>query len=261
MQVTPEQLEQHLHGQNPLSRAGDYFTLRGRESLVALRQERAHHASRLWAQAIAYGRVIAALPFVRLVAVTGALARNNVEPDADIDYMIVTEPGRLWLSRAMILLVARLARRQRAILCPNYLVTLETLDFPDRTLYAAYEVAQMVPLSGMETYARIRRQNAWVDAYLPNAGGPPGGAPDGLPREAAPLLRRAAETVLRTAPFTALERWEMERKTSRLRCEQAASPESVFSAGCCKGHVHQHQFHTQAAWAERIASLSREVAE
>jgi hypothetical protein len=37
-------------------------------------------ASRMWPQAARYAQAIARLPFVRLVALTGALTMDNVDP-------------------------------------------------------------------------------------------------------------------------------------------------------------------------------------
>jgi len=44
-----------------------------------------------------------------MVAITGSLAMNNVENNPDIDYLVVTVGGRLWMVRAMVLAAARLA--------------------------------------------------------------------------------------------------------------------------------------------------------
>ena len=67
------------------------------------------------AQAVRYGLTIARLPFVRMVAVPGALTMDNVEPGDDVDYLIVTAPDRLWLCRAVVieLVVKPAARRPR----------------------------------------------------------------------------------------------------------------------------------------------------
>ena len=241
------------------SQVGEYFTFPGREPLVLTRQRRAQAARRLWRAAAFYGRLIGHFPFVYMAAVTGALAVDNVEAGADIDFLIVTAPSHLWVCRGMVLLLARLARLHGVRLCPNYLVTTRALAFPDHNFYAAHEIVQMVPLSGLEIYAEIRRQNQWTESYLPNAvGAPPAPIPIQPPNLAHPL-RRLGESLLRTSPGRALEQWEMKRKIIQLAREQAGSPESDFSADYCKGHSQRHQEHTRSAWRDRAQVLLWEL--
>jgi hypothetical protein len=216
-------------------------------------------AARLWPRAIGYGRLIARLPFVRMVAVTGALAVNNPEVGDDIDFLIVTEPGRLWLCRGLVLMVRRMALLHRVTLCPNYLVSLRTLEFTDRTLYTAHEIAQMIPLAGLDVYNQIRKQNTWVRRFLPNADCAPPAPFRSPPPVSRNLGQPALEALLRTTPFSTVENWEMHRKIRKLSREQAASPESDFSVDWCKGHDHRHQARTQAALDERLHRLQRKL--
>ena len=251
-----ESLEKVLKRElNLLSSVDGYFTLPGREKIVTTRRRRAQIAARLWPQALQYGLIISRLPFVRMVAVTGALAVDNVEEDADIDYLIVTEPGRLWFCRAMALLVGRFSALRGITLCPNYIVTLRALTFPDQNEYAAHEMAQMIPIAGMDVYTRIRQQNAWVTRFLPNSEGPPSSIFSPALPVYHTLTRPTLEKILSTRPFSRLERWEMDRKIRKLAYEQRASLESSFSADFCKGHDRSHQAHTFDALNDRFEQL------
>jgi hypothetical protein len=247
-----------IQGFGFLSHCGDYHTLPGRESLVAIRTERAEISSRLWFHAAGYGRIIANLPFVRMVAITGSLAVNNAVSSADIDYFIVTEPGYLWTCRALVLALGRLAARQGLNLCPNYLITTNCLTFPDRNLYAAHEIVQMVPIHGLSVYAEIRRRNAWVTDFLPNADGIPPAPASIKTTESTPRFRPVFESALRTPPGIWFERWEMDRKIRRLSRAQANSGESTFSADICKGHDQRHGSRTRELLGSKVSRLMLE---
>jgi len=258
IRTTREVVEQVLQEGKLLSNTGGYYTLHGRESLVEIRSKRESIADRLWPQAISYGRIIASLPFVRMVAVTGSLAMNNVEGDQDIDYMIVTAPGWLWLARALVLAVSRWAAMRGVHLCPNYMVTERALAFPDQTIYTAHELAQMIPLFGMDVYERICRLNRWKDRFLPNAGGMPPAMPHITGKYHLPGLKSTLETALLLPPGAWLERWEMDRKIRQLGREQGKSLESCFAADYCKGHFHQHGKRTEQALRKRLSELNLE---
>jgi hypothetical protein len=231
-----------------------FYSLPGREAVFAIRQQRQRQAVGLWTAARRYGALIARLPFVRLVAVTGSLAMSNVAAEADIDYFIVTENGRLWLARALVIGVVRLAARRGVVLCPNYFVAESALALPEHTLYTAREVAQMVPLSGLPVYQRLRAQNSWVACFLPNADGPPQAAPTAV----CPVSwgQKLAELPLRTPLGAWLEQWEQARKIARLTQTQKRSGESCFTAVICKGHSQAHQQRTLSAYQTHLTMLS-----
>jgi hypothetical protein len=244
------------NGPRGLTRSGRYVTLAGRESAIETRKARAAHAVEYWRSAVLYGRRMSNLPFVRMVAVTGGLAMDNVS-DGDIDYLVVTEPGRLWLCRAIIVGLVRLAALRGTELCPNYLLAEHALVLNERNLFTAHEVTQMVPLVGMETYQRLRDVNRWTDEYLPNA--------PGSPRRLAPLelgarrTRRIVERTLRAGVCARFERWEMNRKIRKLRSRGNGHAEAAFGPDWCKGHFGDHGQVTLARFAERLCALGQAV--
>jgi len=227
-------------------------TLRGRESLVAIRRRRAAASARIWPTAIRAARALGALPFVRLVAVTGSFAVDAADTDADVDLFVVTADGRLWLSRAATIGIGRVAAHAGITLCPNYLLAESALELTERDRFTAHELGQMVPIVGDSTYRDLLARNDWYRTFLPNHRAPAGAA------QQPALARRVTERVLGAAPVDALERWEMRRKTTRLSAG-ATSPEQRFDAVACKGHFDEHRRHVLDRYAERLAGLDLAV--
>jgi 4-amino-4-deoxy-L-arabinose transferase-like glycosyltransferase len=235
-----------------LSHTGRYYCLPGREHVVETRRERTRLSETYWRRAIHYGRVIAGLPFVRLVAVTGALAMDNVADD-DVDYMIVTEPGRLWLCRALIVGLVRVAALSGTELCPNYFLSERALILEERNLFTAHEVTQMVPLAGMPTYQHLRDLNRWTDTFLPNATGTPRRLASNEPDRKG--TRLMLERTLRSRVCSPIERWEMNRKMRKLGTRGDGHAEAAFGPDWCKGHFGDHGQATLARYAERLEAL------
>jgi predicted nucleotidyltransferase len=249
-----EDVKRILLDETRFTQVDGYFTLLRREQIVEIRRRREAVAVRLWRKARQYGRLIASLPFVRMVAVTGSLAMNNTDEGRDIDYLVVTAPGRLWTCRALILLVARIARLERVSLCPNYLVTTRALEFTDRSLYVAHELVQMIPLAGIDLYRKMLERNRWVRDVLPNAFMDAAGQ---QAQEIRPysFMQKVLESMLQLPVVDGFEQWEMKRKIERLAREQSSSRESYFSADVCKGHGDRHGEHIVMALARRVTRV------
>jgi hypothetical protein len=153
-----------------------YFARAGRSDLIRLRIERERASHELWSRALFYGRWLARLPFVRMVALTGALAmRNAANARDDVDYVLVTAEHRVWLARAFAIVLVRLGRLRGITLCPNYVLAEGALEQERHDLFIAHEVAQMVPISGFDVYHTMRDCNRWVSAecrfHLPSPTG------------------------------------------------------------------------------------------
>lgn len=236
-----------------LCRREGFLALAGREHLVALRQRRLGLSARRWPVARRWARRLAVLPFVRMVAVTGTLAASNVEPGDDIDYLIVTETGRLWTCRAFVIALVHLARLEGTIICPNYILSLDALALEERDLYTARELVQMVPLYGEGVYRRMRALNPWADDRFPHAAGPPPGSEWARPGAAAGALKRLLEQTLRRRAFDGLERREQRRRTARLvRLVVAGRSGARFDAACCKSHIDDHRPAILARYAASV---------
>ena len=219
-----------------------HWVLRGREHLVAERRRREAASRGLWPAVERSARMLARIPWVRLVAVSGSLALDAARPGDDVDLFIVTEEGRLWVSRALAIAAGRLSP---LTLCPNYMVTAPALEFAERDMYTAHELAQLVPLFGARAYAELLERNRWYRELLPNHAGFSGVIPERPWRHGVP---RWLERVVARA-----ERWEMERKVTRLR--GSGGGETRFDATVCKGHVDGHRARFWKEFEARLQEL------
>lgn len=164
--------------QQRLIKSGDWFALPGRDHLFALRQERAQLAKRKNQEIQHFLSWAKQVPWVQAIFVTGSLAMENAQADDDADFMIVTNPNRLWLTRILLVGIALMHGKRRSwrgeekrSWCLNLWLDENHLaiEEPYRDVYRAYEVIQARPVFSRGKQAQLFWQaNEWVKEFLPN---------------------------------------------------------------------------------------------
>lgn len=250
--ITQSDIEKTLYQSDKLKQClsvqSGYVALDSR--YISLRQQREQLAQDLLPKAHRYGLWLAQIPFVRMVALTGALAmKNPAHPQDDVDYLLVVEEGRVWLARAFAVLIVRLVRCFGTELCPNYVVSTQKLTQQRQNLYIAHEVMQMIPLYGESIYAHMIAQNSWVNQWLRNA--PLRKSPRPT-CEKTSHIKKWVEIGLSGKIGTWLETWEFKRKSRKFQQSHIPSTGAEITQNTVKGHFNDHATRILEAYYARL---------
>jgi len=224
-----------------------WFFPAGHRDLVAIRARRERVSRDLLARDGRILRLIAGLPFVRMVAVSGSLAHLNAEGSADLDLFVVTAPGRVWSVTLTALVIAKLLGIRKHI-CLNYVLSERAMSIDPQDLFSANQIIHLRPTFGRRVFERFVKSNEFVRAYYPNF--------ELETIEAASAghgLKMVVERVLSLGPAQLAEQvartvytWHLRRKaaTWQSRDQVKLEPE------CLKLHTSSHR----AATMERFAA-------
>lgn len=116
-----------------------------------------------------FSKFITYFPFVRGVCLSGSLSKGYADSDSDIDYFIITEPGRLWIARTSLILFKKIfLLNSHKYFCVNYFIDTNSLEIPDKNLFAATELLSIIPAANAGLYERLIEANSWIKEYYPN---------------------------------------------------------------------------------------------
>lgn len=162
-------LEESGPGPDVTESDGFYF-VRGRASdITTARKRREQNAAGLWKRASLSMHAIKRFPFVRGVFVSGDLSKNATTPESDIDFFIVTQPGRLWISRSLLIAFKKLfLLNSRKYFCLNYLTARNHLEIDERNIFIATEIAHLKPLFNSGLFHQYLETNSWIREFFPN---------------------------------------------------------------------------------------------
>jgi len=176
-----------------------FYWLSGRGGLAGERLRRQRHARRMWAAAHVAARIIKAFPFVRAVFVSGDLSKNATGRGSDVDFFILTEPGRLWISRTLLVLFKKtVLMNSRKFFCVNSFAATDAMVVAGRNIYQATEIAQLKPLYNTGLFRAYLDANGWIRRFFPNFDTGPLRLPRATERRS--LLQRLAELPFRFLP-------------------------------------------------------------
>jgi len=242
--------------QNIVEYRDGFFFLIGRGNLIAERRRREAHSREFLRRHQLALRLLCALPYTRLVAVSGSVAHLNLDANGDLDLFVVTRGSRVWTVTVAALVLAKLLRRRR-IVCANFVVADSHLRLEQQDLFTANQVIHLRPLVGADLWNAFIAANPFVARLYPNAAAHPR---DGLPIDVELGRLSAIKTLVELAlhlPAPIIEvacrrlyAWHLRRRAASWQ-----SPEQVqLGADYLKLHT---QSHRQSVLARFEAAVDR----
>jgi hypothetical protein len=144
-----------------------FFFPTGRHGLIHERRRREARSRAFLERHRTLLAVVGALPYVRMVALSGSIAHLNLETDGDLDLFIVTRGAHVWSVTVAVVLLAKLLRRRRTV-CANFVIADSRLALEQHDLFTASQVVHLKPLIGRTVLLEIMAANRFVSRFYPN---------------------------------------------------------------------------------------------
>lgn len=147
----------------------NFFSTQNKPELADRRVNGNAKADAMMPIAINRAATIYRFPFVQAVMISGSLSKHYMDEKSDLDYFVVTKPGRLWIARGAMALYKRLfLNNSHKQFCVNYFVDTEHLEIEEKNIFTAMELATLLPVCGLDHYRKLMASNRWLSDFLPN---------------------------------------------------------------------------------------------
>ncbi|MEW6512103.1 MAG: hypothetical protein AB1428_14225 [Bacteroidota bacterium] len=194
-----------------LAAAGDigadrgYYFVPGRSAAVVDRRIAGHRRARsMWRWARVSTHVIKRCPFVRGVYVSGDLSKNVSGPGGDVDFFVITVPGRLWITRSLLIMFKKtFLLNRKKFFCLNLFTAANGLRVDEQNIYQATEIAQLKALYNEEMFEAYLEANGWITDFFPNFDASLLNAPPANNRHS--IFQRLTERVLELFPLDRID--------------------------------------------------------
>lgn len=147
----------------------NFYLLSNNEYFITRRITGNHLAEKKLASAYRMTKLISKFPYVRAILLSGSISKGYMEKDSDVDYFIITNPNRLWVTRLLLMAFKKIFLfNSRKIFCINYFVDSETLEIEEKNIFTATELVTLIPTYGKELYDELYTKNIWIRQFYPN---------------------------------------------------------------------------------------------
>ena len=233
------------------------FFVRGADHLVEERRRREQARRALLETNRGLLKLICAVPFTALVALSGSAAHLNARPaGGDLDLFIVTRGRHVWSVTLTILLLARLLRRRDEVRV-NFVVADSALplDAGQQDLCCANGIVHLRPLIGGSVYCRFVDANPFVERYYPNFEANAVTLEGFAPSARAAAAKHALESLLGWGPSALAERLcrVIYLRHLRRRAASRPSPADVrLTPDCLELHTCSHSASVLARYEQTV---------
>ena len=159
----------NLLSQTLVYQLGEFYSIRNDLTLEARRLAGNAEAKRSLEIAYRQAKLIFSFPFVKAVLASGSLSKGYMDKNSDLDFFVITQPGRLWVARTLLALYKRIFLfNSHKYFCVNYYVDSDHLEIDEKNLFTATELATLIPLCEAQLYVNLIEKNNWIYSLLPN---------------------------------------------------------------------------------------------
>jgi hypothetical protein len=140
------------------------------DNLLSLRIDGERKAQEAKSKAFKRAKFIGKFPYVKAAYISGSMSKGVMPQDGDVDFFIITEPGRLWIARTFLILFKKtFLFNSRKYFCLNYFIDSSNLEIEEKNIFTATEVVTLKPIYDNGVYKRFLQANTWVEEYMPNS--------------------------------------------------------------------------------------------
>jgi hypothetical protein len=109
-------------------------------------------------------------PFIKCICISGSLSKMYMDDHSDIDYFIIAQKERLWLTKLLMSVIVKTLEifGLKKYFCPNYIITENNLTVTDRNIFTAMEIVTLIPLYNNKMFRQFLEANAWTKEYFPH---------------------------------------------------------------------------------------------
>lgn len=148
---------------------GLFFLKERGSECVSERRNKENIAARRWKIARFVVSLIGYFPFVRGVGISGELSKGVSTAESDIDYVVITKGGRLWICRTLLIIFKKTVLfNSKKYFCINHVVSEDHLQVVPHNVYTALELATVQPMLNDVLFIRYHAENPWLEQFLPN---------------------------------------------------------------------------------------------
>lgn len=148
---------------------GNFYSLHPDEQNISRRVKGNIEAQKWLKIAEEKAKFISGFPFVLAVMASGSLSKGYMDAKSDLDFFIVTVPGKLWIARTCLVVFKRIfLGNSHKQFCVNYFVDAGHLEIEEKNLFTATELITLLPLFNYRGYEAVVDSNQWVRGFFPN---------------------------------------------------------------------------------------------